>query len=219
MQTDTTATKSILSEYIARVIVWCAQAVLFGIALHQAWHLEWSNLFIVLQAMALGMAPYILQHRFGIYTPPMLRAGIVLFMIATLVLGEIADFYNTYTWWDAMLHTLSSVGLALIGFMLLVNFFKSSDLTSTPFLTSFLAFSFAMSLAVLWEIYEFFIDLFFSPRATMQPSNTDTMTDLIVATVGALLVSIGGYRFVRWRERNPVGLLIKDGVDGNGGDC
>jgi hypothetical protein len=46
----------------------------------------------------------------------------------------------------------------------------------------------------------------------MQPSNTDTMTDLIVAVAGAILVGFFGYRYLKWRSRGVISKVIHDGA-------
>ncbi|MBX9906505.1 hypothetical protein K2X96_01235 [Patescibacteria group bacterium] len=192
-----------------------AHAIFLGIALYKLWKLDWLSLFVLAQAAVVVIIPYVLEKRFNIFTPYLLRIGIVVFMFGTLILGEIADFYNTFQWWDLMLHGAASVGLTVIGFMLLVIFFRERDLSISPAFTSFLALSFTLSLAVLWEIYEFFIDMFFHPTATMQPSNGDTMWDLIISVVGAGIVVVGGYRYVRWKEKGIVAAVIEEGKVNN----
>jgi hypothetical protein len=188
-----------------------AHAIFLGIALCKLWKLDWLSLFVLAQAAVVVVIPYVLEKRFNIFTPYLLRIGIVVFMFGTLILGEIADFYNTFQWWDLMLHGAASVGLTVIGFMLLVIFFRERELSISPAFTSFLALSFTLSLAVLWEIYEFFIDMFFHTNTLMQPSNSDTMWDLIISVVGAGVVVVGGYRYVRWKEKGILGDVIEEG--------
>ncbi|MBN1539799.1 MAG: hypothetical protein JW939_06615, partial [Candidatus Thermoplasmatota archaeon] len=55
---------------------------------------------------------------------------------------------------------------------------------------------FAVTLGVLWEIFEFGVDQLFGWN--MQRSGLkDTMTDLIVDVLGALSVSIAGYLYMK----------------------
>ena len=188
------------------------QLSFFAIALHQALHQDWTGVFVSVQAILMSLLPYLLRHFLGIYTPFSLRVGIVFFMCGTLILGEIADFYNMFWWWDLILHGLATVGITLISFITLLIFFREKDLRSTAFLTTALAMGLALSAAMLWEIYEFIIDFFFETDTPMQPSNIDTMTDLMVSVVGALVVGVAGYRYLRWRGDGIIARVIDRGA-------
>src|SRR5680860_908641 len=146
----------------AKYIIGSMQMLLIVIAGYHTITTDWANLFVSLQAVFVSFLPNLLFVYFRIYTPMLLRIGIVLFMFLTLILGEMKGFYDTYVWWDMLLHGIAGIGFTLIGFILLVIFFRQSGRTITAILTSFLAFSFTMAFAVLWEIYEFLIDIFFS---------------------------------------------------------
>ena len=92
-----------------------------------------------------------------------LKCAIVLFIFAAEFLGEIKNYYYTISWWDTMLHLMSGVILALIGFML-VNALNKSDritLQLTPLFVALFAFTFAMASGALWEIFEFAGDRLF----------------------------------------------------------
>lgn len=186
-----------------------------AILAHQAWHHDWTGVFVAAQALVISFLPNLLKKFFGIHTPFALRVGTVLFMFATLILGEIADFYNTFWWWDLILHGAASVGLALIAFITLLIFFTHIDLRPTALFASVLAVGLAVSVGVLWELYEFIIDSLFATDTPMQPSNTDTMTDLAVTVAGALLVGVSGYRYIKWRSKGVMGRIIHDGATRN----
>ncbi len=184
----------------------------FAIVAYEIWRQDWTGAFVAAQAILISFLPYILKRFFGIYTPYKLRVGIVFFMCSTLILGEIADFYNTFWWWDLILHGVASMGITLIVFIFLLIFFTRIDLKSTPLFATFLAVGTSLSFAMLWEIYEFLIDLMFTTDTPMQPSNTDTMTDLIISLVGAVLVGIFGYRYIRWKKIDAISKVIHDGT-------
>lgn len=174
-------------------------------------HGMWSDAFLLLQALLLGIIPLILRYRYNIYTPPSLYAGIVLFTICTIFLGEGQDFYNEFWWWDILLHTVAGAGLALIAFIILLVVFNKKELRVHATLVSLYATCFSAGLMMLWEIYEFMIDLFFDPENPMQPSNFDTMTDLIVGLAGASFVAVFGYLYIRYRYDHLISEVIKDG--------
>ena len=88
--------------------------------------------------------------------------------------------------------------------------------SKSPFLIAALTFSFAVTFGVIWEIFEFAMDQNFGTN--MQKNGlSDTMWDLIVDSVGALLTSIAAYFFVRNKERGVPGFqgLMKEFLDKN----
>lgn len=201
-----------MTKQIFTILSELVRVSFFAIVIYQAYMKDWTGMFVAAQAILISFLPFILRKFFGIYTPFKLRVGIVFFMCSTLVLGEIADFYNMFWWWDLILHGVASMGLTLIVFILLLIFFHHINLRSMPMFATFLAISTALAFAVLWEIYEFLIDLMFTVDTPMQPSNLDTMTDLIISVAGAVLVGVFGYRYIRWRKIDPVSKIIHDGT-------
>jgi hypothetical protein len=204
------------AEKTYRIVFGLLLLAMAVLTVNSTMHAEWADLFVIIQAIVICAIPYFLEKRFSIHTPYILRTSFVLFMFSTLILGEIADLYNTFWWWDIILHSVSSAGITVIGFILVALIYRDRDLKSSPLLTSFLVFSFAISLAVLWEVYEFFIDLFFETDTPMQLSNIDTMTDLIVAILGSLAVCFYGYNHIKRNSaRTIVAEAIEDGKVNN----
>ena len=62
--------------------------------------------------------------------------------------------------------------------------------------------------AAVWEIYEFLIDMTDLAEGAMQPSNADTMYDLIVALAAAGIVCVFGYRYLKYNEKNLAAEMI-----------
>src|SRR5688572_24880802 len=74
-----------------------------------------------------------------------------------------------------------------------------------PEFLCFFAVTFAVFLGVLWEIFEFAVDKI-APIVNMQSGETgvaDTMHDLIVDTLGAIVVALMGL----WLMPGPEGIL------------
>ncbi|MFN3188416.1 MAG: hypothetical protein ACK42D_02640 [Candidatus Paceibacteria bacterium] len=204
-----------MTKRIFKYIILFLRLGFFVVGAHQAWIQDWTGVFVVSQAILISFIPNLLWKYYKIYTPFSLRVGIVFFMCFTLILGELADFYDMFWWWDLALHTVAGVGITLIGFISLLAIFRQSDLRAAPFFTAALAVSISLAAAVVWEIYEFLIDTFFPTGSLMQPSNHDTMTDLIVATLGSLVVGLSGYRYLKNRKVDIITDIIKDGAERN----
>lgn len=173
--------------------------------------------------MAITLAPAVSRHRLSVEIPSEIEVVAVLFIFATLFLGEVHDYYERYWWWDMALHTSSGVLLGMLGFIIVyvLNEDRQVDLHMRPSFLALFAFFFAMGIGAIWEVFEFGMDRFFG--ANMQPATpsdpsglTDTMHDLIVDAMGAAIVSVAGWRYIsrartsyvdnwvrRFIERNP----------------
>lgn len=162
---------------------------------------DWENIFLTVIVVALTLLPAFVGRRYRIVIPPEFQFIAALFVVLTLFLGSAADFYYRFWWWDMVLHTGSGFLLGIIGFLavFLLNHTDRIPQGITPFFLCFFAVTFAISLGVVWEIFEFVVDGI-SPAINMQSRETgvaDTMHDLIVDTLGALVVAVMGWLHLR----------------------
>ncbi len=145
-----------------------------------------------------ALLPEMLGRRFSVRIPAQMEFLAVVFVYASLFLGEVHGYYVRYWWWDAVLHTGSGLLLGVLGFLLVhvLNEHESIAIHMKPFFVALFAFVFAVGLGALWEIFEFAMDQLFGMN--MQKSGLlDTMWDLIVDTAGALVISLLGWRSLR----------------------
>jgi uncharacterized membrane protein YjdF len=161
---------------------------------------EWPQAAFVTGIMALTLAPVLL--RLPVEVPSEIQIVVVLFVFASLFLGEIRDYYERFWWWDATLHTISGLLLGILGFMFvyILNEDRHVDLHMRASFVALFAFFFAVGLGALWEIFEFGMDEFLGtnmqPATPGDPSGlTDTIHDLIVDSVGAAIVAVAGWRY------------------------
>jgi hypothetical protein len=79
-----------------------------------------------------------------------------------------------------------------------------------PAFIAFFGVTFAVTLGVVWEIFEFAVDRLW-PHVNMQSNETgvrDTMVDLIVDAIGAVTVALMGYAYLKTGRYS----FIADGV-------
>jgi hypothetical protein len=161
---------------------------------------DWENVFLTLTVIMLTLTPAFLREKYRIIIPPEFQFIAAAFVFLSLFLGSATDFYYRYWWWDAVLHTGSGFLLGIIGFiaMFVLNGTNRIPRGITPGFLCFFAVTFAVFLGVLWEIIEFIVDRF--TTANMQSQETgvvDTMQDLIVDTLGAIVVALMGLAYSR----------------------
>ncbi len=176
-----------------------------------------SQDFIIAITFFMTYYPSILAKRFGVYLPARLEITITLFIFSAQVLGEMNGFYDKIPWWDTMLHTTSGVILGLVGFLFvyLLNEKGDKNVNLSPIFVVVFAFCFAITMGVFWEFFEFGADriLGYNMQKFRMPGQdglVDTMEDLIVDTVGAVIACIGGWIYMKKKKDT----LFNDFFDG-----
>ena len=172
---------------------------------------RWQHVFLVIAVMAGTLAPELLRRQLPIEIPSEVQIAAILFIFATLFLGEVQDYYERIWWWDLALHGTAGLLMGLLGFLIVyvLNESRSVQLKMRPSFVALFAFAFALAIGNLWEIFEFAMDRTFG--LTMQkpafgdPSGlTDTMWDLIVNLAGAAIVSLAGWAYIRQARQRHV---------------
>ena len=146
----------------------------------------------------------------------------IIFLFCAIFLGEVRNFYNVIPYWDTILHTFSGGMIAALGFSFisLLNNAENLHLKLTPFFVAFFAFTFAITLGVIWELYEYTADgllglnmqkfaLEDGTELIGRAALDDTMEDLIVDGVGALVISVIGYISLKYNKGWVEKLILK----------
>lgn len=220
-ETETEKTRD-LGDRIQRIVLLVMLSIMGLELVFLLINRDWLNLIILLAVVFATMSPVILGKRFSVHVPSEFQVMVIAFVFATLFLGEVRQFYLKIWWWDIALHTSSGFLLGILGLLLvyLLNENAHIDLSMRPRFVALFAFLFAVAVGALWEIFEFSMDQLFG--ANMQkpmlgdPSGlTDTMWDLIVDTLGAAIISLTGWWYMRTGKRSFVENGIKEFIQKN----
>lgn len=186
------------------------------------YHQHWINAFLISIVMLLTVSLAFVSGRIGVIIPAEFQLLAMLFVFATLFLGEIRDYYQRIWWWDIALHTGSGLLLGIVGFLLVyvLNESRRIDIYLRPRFVALFAFMFAVTVGVLWEIFEFAMDSLFGlnmqkPMLGDPSGLTDTMWDLIVDASGALVISFLGWRYMERKERSFIEAWIRKFIERN----
>lgn len=196
------------------LLVYLVWVILFLEAIVSAWLQQWNEAFVAIVILALTFLPFLFEERFNIHIPLNAGAMIVLFLFATLFLGEIGNFYERYWWWDLVLHSGAAIGVGLIGFVMVFMLFEGDKYAAPPIALAILTFFIAMAIGAIWEIFEYLMDQIFG--LNMQKSGlNDTMWDLIVNFAGAAIAGFAGYFYLHGRWFGGLAKLIEQFVKAN----
>lgn len=182
-----------------------------------------TNLFLVVITTAAILAPWIIESRYDIDIPDFLEVILIVMLFIAVVLGFLNDYYVNVKNFDKFTHALSGVTLSVVAFQTLYIFNKSKKNTFNigSLSMSLFAYTFSITLLVIWEFYEFFIDTVSfnientdarnmqryqwvneSLRFPQDYGLYDTMIDLWVGALGALVVVVVGYLLIRKKQSN-----------------
>jgi hypothetical protein len=167
-------------------------------------------------AIVLMHIPVRMYTKMDFHIPPFIQIIIAFFIVAHFVLGEVYRFYDYVFFFDKVLHTTAGVVMAMCGFSIVYGYSRADDGTVrlSPFFFAMFSFCFAVTLMTLWEMFEYAVDRVFGYNmqrwkdglsaitadgreywATTHEQGTglkDTMTDIVVGTASAAVISIVG---------------------------
>ena len=159
------------------------------------------------------LLPGLLRRIIRLNIPSVMITVYAVFLYCGIYLGEVRNFYYDIPHWDTVLHIFSGAALGALGFSLVTLLNKSESITFSlsPVFVALFAFCFALSLGLVWEIYEFSVDCVLNTNMQKyalesgevlsgQSALMDTMKDLIVDTIGAASMSIIGFISLKYKK-------------------
>ena len=137
---------------------------------------DYYNVFLCGLTLVLFMIPAFVEHRLHIDVPNTLEIIILLFIFSAEILGEIQEYYLMFPFWDTMLHTMNGFLMAAIGIAMvdILNRSRKFKVRLSPAFVALVAFCFSMTVGVVWEFFEYGMDVFF---------HTDMQKDTWINTI------------------------------------
>ena len=103
----------------------------------------------------IALTPYIFERVAHLKIPSGLSISLITFCFCALILGDVADFYGRFVWWDLLLHGLSGILLGISAYIILNAICRkvtSGNVHNPP--TTFSAIwiiCFVLGIGALWE--------------------------------------------------------------------
>jgi len=183
-----------------------------------------SDYVLMLIQCLLGLVvmfiPSIIERRWSIDIPNYMEILYFVFLYCAIYLGEVRNFYYLIPHWDLILHAFSGGMLGALGFTVVSIFNESTKIKMkiSPVFVAIFAFCFALTVGTIWEIYEFVCDGLLSLNMQKfaledgtlligREALSDTMEDLIVDALSALVVVIMGYLSIVKNDEIPTKVI------------
>lgn len=169
------------------------------------------QLFETLLMMLIIFIPMISNKVIQFKISPTMEIAFVTFCFASLILGDVANFYSRFAWWDTILHAISGVLMGVVGYAIINTFneIEENKLRYPPLFVVAWIICFSLAAGTMWEILEFVTDGLFglNSQEFLASSGTfdtvhprigrdalwDTMVDLMLDLSGAIVIAILGY--------------------------
>lgn len=194
-----------------RILAWLLRFALVIAFFAEIYYRSWLPLFITVVALILTFGSEIFEKSFKIDLPEEFEIWILIFIYLTLYLGEVQKFYHFFWWWDLLLHGFSAISIGLVGFVVILSLQSENKVRAKPLWICLFAFTFALAVGALWEIFEFSMDQTFG--LTMQDNSlVDTMIDLIIDSVGAFIGAGFGFVYLKNKKSKwafPINSFVK----------
>ena len=236
------AKREIRSHKLKATVYFVLRLSVVGMLIAQMYNRNYNDVFLCILTLFLFMVPTFIEKRLKIELPNTLEIIILLFIYAAEILGEIREYYLMYDIWDEILHTTNGFLCAALGLAMIdiLNRSEAFHLEMSPKFVAMTSFCFSMTIGVLWEFFEFFMDQFAGmdmqkdtviSKVTSVSLNEagrnvpvtveidsiivngtewagyldigliDTMSDLFVNFIGAVIFSIFGYFYIKNRGK------------------
>lgn len=155
-------------------------------------------------------APYWIEKVFKKKLSPIVKFICILFVFCAHFLGATVEFYNEFSYYDKITHTISGILTALLAMLLLKQLGMYDE--NKIFFNVLFIISVTLSVAVCWEFFEYIANIFFGGDAqrVVKTGVNDTMQDMLVAFVGSIIVSV----LYVIEEKKKLNGVVKSFMDG-----
>ncbi|MCX7821343.1 MAG: hypothetical protein N2258_06675 [Brevinematales bacterium] len=169
--------------------------------------------------LILSIIPDYIEMKNKVDIPDILEIIVIIFIYASTYMSVRFNLYYNFFWWDDLLHTFSGIIIGFLGFIFVFKLNENYSLNLNPFLVALFAFCFSVTMGVLWEIFEFTTDALIKTthqKWDLPPESIllgkpyqgsglrDTMSDLILDSIGALFSSMVGYVMYKARKMEVI---------------
>lgn len=188
-----------------------------GVAQNEGERVKTDYVLMVLQCLVGAIVIFLpkkVEDHFEVRIPNAIEITYFIFLFCAIYLGEVRNFYFRVPYWDVILHAFSAAMLGALGFILVdyLTGIENLNLRLSPFFVSFFAFCFSVTCGIIWEIYEFLADgilntnmqKFITAHGEVmigRAALVDTMKDIIVDVLGALVVVVLGYFTLKRKQK------------------
>lgn len=150
---------------------------------NKLWYIVSTNVFL----LVLTFIPQIFRDKYKIKIPRQFEWFLLIFVIFTLFLGEIAGIVVPIAF---------GIAIGLIGFMILAILYSSGQIKKNYFLIILFSFNFAVALGALVELLKYYLKLILG-YSLASGNYVFSMKTLNFVLIGAVISSLFGFIYMK----------------------
>lgn len=183
------------SVRVQRLLTRGMQGILIGIVVYGMVYAQPKAITNGLVALLITLTPAVLERNYRIPLDPWLGLWITTAVLLH-TMGS-AGLYARIGWWDHLTHAMSASLVAGIGYTFARAVDLHSDRIHLPRKFAFVyILIFVMAFGVIWELFEFGLDVLADETGMVMPlaqhGIDDTIRDMMFNTLGAFIVAVFG---------------------------
>ena len=156
---------------------------------------------------ALGLTTLIatLARRAEVRAPVAIDVVLLGLMVSDMTLGSTVGLYLSWAWYDKVLHFGSSILIGLLGFLAIYIVHVTGRIRSHRWIDGIAILLVTVGLGAIWEIGEYAVDTAFGRATQGAPGLAaldDTMIDLVLDAMGAVVAAIVGPLYMRHSKQS-----------------
>lgn len=133
-----------------------------------------------------------------------------IFIVGSMYLGSIFEFYEIIPMYDKILHLLSGVVASTIGFIIFLHITNGEGMDiCKSYAPALFSIIFAIAAAAVWEIWEFSTDQLFG-FLSQNNSLHDTMWDIICGSIIGIVSSIPIFLYSKGKKFRYIKKIIEE---------
>ena len=179
-----------LREKIGIYLAYLMQMLIFVYAVYSVYTRDYFWAIWGFFALILTLTPLMLKRRFHVTLPWELNFLIVLSLYLSVSGNVQGWYYHFYPFYDKVAHLVSSITIAVLGFVAAVIMDRYTEIKMNRPLIVIFVIIFTMAIGSFWEITEFVSDNLFGTQ--LQVGLRDTMYDLIFDLAGGTIIGVLG---------------------------
>lgn len=153
-----------------------------------------NRLLVTIAVLVVTIIPYIIEQIMRRRFSNVFLFGFLSYMVVAGIIGSVFNVYYTEFWYDRFVHTLMGFIFAMVGLIIVSKLTDYKKLSVSAVI--FFVFTFSLAVECVWELFEWFTDLYLGQTAQGGafpgdiPLVTDTMEDILCNFSGAILFCI-----------------------------
>lgn len=171
---------------------------------------DFYGFLICISIIPVMLVPFFLKRFFHIKLSFQVETMYLIFVFFAHFLGSIVNFYHLILGYDKIMHFISGMLSTFLAFLLLVKLNQYNK--KNVLFTILFVVGITLSIAALWEFYEFTSDFIFNKDAqnVLTTGVADTMWDMLMAFFGSILVCFQYFVEIKYNKNLVVSKFLKE---------